>query len=326
MPQALRLGFLIDPLESLLPHHDTTFALMVEAHKRGHEVLVFEQEDLSYRAGRTHARMTRATFVHEPKLAAVRGDRRDEPVCSLDVVFMRKDPPADEEFMHATQLMELCGHPRPLMVNDPRGLRDANEKLFALLFPELTPITWVSRDVKVLRSFLDEVTPEAVLKPLDGFAGSGVVLLKKGDRNVASLLELHTGGGTRPALLQSYLNESREGDKRILMLDGEPIGAVLRVPPEDDVRANLAVGGRASATELTARDREICDRIAPVLRAHGLYFVGIDVIGDKLTEINVTSPTGLVEINQLHKVKLEEKVLSWVEKRVATRRERSAGQ
>ncbi|HYC15337.1 MAG TPA: glutathione synthase [Stellaceae bacterium] len=308
----LRFGFLIDPIETLIVGHDTTLAFMLECQRRGHEVHYFEQKDLTYRAGGVRAGAKRV------ELRRTRGDHfrvLEESaleLAALDVVFLRKDPPVDVEYLHATQLVELARG--PLFLNDPAALRDANEKLYVLRYPELIPRTLVSRDLAELRGFLRELDGEMVIKPVDGFAGRGVLHLRETDRNLNSLLELATGGGRVAIVAQQYLPASREGDKRIILLDGDPLGALLRIPQDNDVRGNLAAGGRSAKSTLTDREREICGTLAPDLRRRGLYFVGLDVIGGYLTEVNVTSPTGVEEINTLDEIVVESHVIDFVER------------
>jgi glutathione synthase len=314
----LRIGFLIDPIETLIVGHDTSLAFMLECQRRGHEVHYFEQRDLAYREGRVRAAAKRV------ELRRTKGEHYrvlEESaleLSTLDAVFMRKDPPVDVEYLHATQLVELA--PGPLVINDPAGLRDANEKLYVLRYPELIPRTLVSRDLAELRAFLRELGGEMVVKPVDGFAGRGVLHLRDSDRNVNSLLELATGGGRVAIVAQQYLSASREGDKRILLLDGEPLGAMMRIPLENDVRGNLAAGGRSAKSALTDREREICRTLAADLRRRGLYFVGLDVIGGYLTEVNVTSPTGIEEINALDETLAERQVIDFVERSSSQRR------
>jgi len=311
---SLRFGFLIDPVETLIVGHDTSLAFMLECQRRGHEVHAFEQKDLEYRDGAVSAaakrlELQRVKGAHYRIVAEGRIF-----LAELDVVFLRKDPPVDVEYLHATQLVELAAG--PLLVNDPAGLRDANEKLYVLRFTDLIPKTLVSRGVGELRAFLDELGGEMIIKPIDGFGGRGVLHVRRDDRNVNSLLELATAGGRVAIVAQEYLEASREGDKRIIVIDGEPAGAMMRVPQPDDVRGNLAAGGRSQKSALTDRDREICARLAPDLRRRGLYFVGLDVIGGYLTEVNVTSPTGIEEINALDEVVLERRMIDFVERRV----------
>jgi glutathione synthase len=318
----LTIGFLMDPLEQVLVHHDTTFALMRSAQERGHRLLSFGQDGLFHSGGQTQARAREVEVFdrqgHHFRIVA----EQELPLAALDVLWMRKDPPVDAAFLHATQLVEAIGGPAPVYVNSPTGLRTANEKLWALHFPELTPATLISRDLGQLRAFIDGSPDGAIVKPVDGHGGEGVVLLRGDDRNVPSILELLTARGREWAVAQAYVPAAREGDKRILLLDGEPIGGILRVPLETENRANMAVGGRPVKMELTPRDLEICTRLAPFLRREGLVFVGIDVIGDFLIEVNVTSPTGLAELARLDGGDPAGRILAHVERLVA---ERSAG-
>ena len=316
----LSLGFLMDPLEQVLVHHDTTFALMLAAQARGHRLLAFGQDGLFHQGGQVHA------HAREVRVKAEQGqhfqvvaEHPELPLGVLDVVWMRKDPPVDVAFLHATQLVEATGGRTPLFVNSPAGLRDANEKLWALHFPELTPETLVSRDLAQLKAFVQATKEGAIVKPVDGHGGEGVVLLRGDDRNTPSMLELLTARGRDWVVAQDYVTAAREGDKRILLLDGEPLGAILRVPLQTDHRANRAVGGQAVKAALTARDREICQKLAPALRRAGLLFVGLDVIGDALIEVNVTSPTGLAELARLDGGDPAGKIIAHVEGKVAER-------
>ena len=322
----LTIGFLMDPLETVLVHHDTTFALMRAAQTRGHRLLSFGQDSLFHEGGQVHARAREVEVFeqqgHHFRVIAA----REVPLGVLDVLWMRKDPPVDVSFLHATQLVEATGGRAPLYVNAPSGLRNANEKLWALHFPELTPETLVSRDLAQLRAFIDGAPEGAIVKPVDGFGGQGVVLLRRGDRNAPSVLELLTARGREWVVAQTYVPAAREGDKRILLLDGEPLGAINRVPLETENRANMAVGGQPVKSELTRRDREICARLAPALRREGLIFVGIDVIGDFLIEVNVTSPTGLAELARLEGGDPAGRILAHVERLVADRQASAAVQ
>lgn len=241
------------------------------------------------------------------------------PISSLDVLFMRKDPPVDVDFLHATQMVELCAGKAPVYINSPQGIRDANEKLFTLNFPDLMPETCVARERTVLTDFIQRHPAGTILKPIDGFGGKGIVFVSPEDRNTRSLLEMMTDGGRESIIAQAYVPQSRQGDKRIILVDGEPRGAVLRVPSEDDHRGNMAAGGKPVKTTLTAREQEICAKLKPKLLERGLLLVGIDVLGDFLTEVNVTSPTGLVEINTLDETCVETHVIAMAE-RLASRR------
>jgi glutathione synthase len=317
---ALCAAFLMDPLESIHPGHDSTLALMLECRRRGWEVACFEQRHLAYTGGGAMARMRRVEPLPRGKPPFRLLGEETRLLRDLDVLFLRKDPPVDADYLWATQLAELTGERGPLLVNHPSGLRDADEKLFPLRFPDLCPATLVSREPKAIRAFCLEQGGEAVLKPLGGFGGRGVLRLREGDPNLPSIVETATSGGTRPVLAQTWLRESAEGDKRILLVDGRPAGAVLRVPSPGDFRCNMAAGGRAQRAVLTGRDHEISARLEPELHSRGLLFVGIDVIGRWLTEVNVTSPTGIVEVDALDGVSVEAEVLD----RVVERLERGA--
>ena len=217
-------------------------------------------------------------------------------------------------------MLSLVDHTRTIVINNPRGLREANEKLYALNFPDVIPPSLVTSDMARLRAFMDELGGEMIVKPLDGAGGAGVFHVHRGDRNLHAILESATDTGRRLTMAQRYLPEIRRGDKRVVVLDGEPLGAVLRVPREDETRGNIHVGGATVKTDVNERERAICARLAPRLRADGLWFVGLDVIGDWLTEVNVTSPTGIQEINALDGVALEAKVIDFAEQRVAALR------
>ncbi|HEX8824474.1 MAG TPA: glutathione synthase [Archangium sp.] len=317
---ALTLGFLMDPLEAIRVDHDSTFALMLEAQRRGHQVRYFEQPWLRFGGSCAEARMRTVTVRREPGRHFDILDEQVHPISSLDVVFLRKDPPVDADFILATQLVELCGDKAPVYLNNPTGIRDANEKLFGLRFPDLMPETLISRDLAGLAQFVARHPQGTILKPVEGFGGQGIVFLQPGDRNTRSLLEILTLGGRKAIVAQAYLAESRQGDKRIIVVDGEPVGAVLRVPSQDDHRGNMAAGGTPVKTSLTPRELEICARLKPSLQERGLYFVGIDVIGDWLTEVNVTSPTGIAEIDKLDNTNVEAKVIDVAERLAGARK------
>jgi len=319
----MRFAFVMDPLERILPDKDTTFVFMLESLRRGHEVYYADPGDLFAHHTKAFARVRRAEVrrVAPEQRETVRFyqlfEERTEPLEWFDAVFMRKDPPFDLAYFFATQLLSLVDPRRTLVVNDPRGLREANEKLYALNFPSVIPESFVSSDPVRLKVFLEELGGEMIIKPLAGCGGSGVFHLHRGDRNLNALLETATDNGRQLLMAQRYLPAVREGDKRLIMLDGEPLGATLRVPREDEHRGNIHVGGTCVQSDVTARDREICAALAPRIRADGLYFVGLDIIGGFLTEVNVTSPTGVQEINSLNGVCLEAQVIDFVERRVA---------
>ena len=316
----MRFAFIMDPLERVLPDKDTTFMFMLESGRRGHEVYYVPADALwvhrcipHARARRAQVRRPSATQTGHYELFEERSTRLDW----FDAVFMRKDPPFDMAFFFATHVLSLIDPQRTLVVNDPRGLREANEKLYALNFPTVIPPSLITGDIALLKTFLAELGGEMIVKPLDGAGGAGVFHVHGGDRNLNAILESATDNGRRMIMAQRYQPEIRQGDKRIIVLDGEPLGGVLRVPRDDETRGNIHVGGATVKAPLSARDREICAALAPRLRADGLWFVGLDVIGDWLTEINVTSPTGIQEINTLDGVALEAPVIDFVEQRVA---------
>ncbi len=310
----LRIGFLMDPLAGIDIDADTTFAFMLEAQSRGHEVLFLESRGLAIRRGVPEARL-RAVELRRRRGDHFRlGEERTEALEALDVLFLRRDPPFDLEFFFDTHVVSLVDQQRTLILNSPRGLREANEKLYALHFPEITPESLVTSDMDLLRAFLRELDGEMIIKPLDGCGGAGIFHLRAGDRNLNSILEFATDHGRRRLMAQRYLPEVRAGDKRIILLDGEPKGAVLRVPDDLESRSNFHVGGAPARADLTERDREICATVAPRLARDGLVFVGLDVIGGYLTEINVTSPTGVQEIDRLDGIRIEADVIDWVER------------
>jgi glutathione synthase len=319
----MRFAFVMDPIDRILPDKDTTFMFMLEAGRRGHEVYYLLLDDLYVERTVPHGRVRRAEVRRPTSDDAAHHRLHEERTTRLDwfdAVFMRKDPPFDLTFFFATHVLGLIDPARTLVINRPSGLREANEKLYALNFPNVIPDSLVSHEPARLKTFMAELGGEMIVKPLDGAGGSGVFHVRQGDRNLNAILEASTLDGRRPIMAQRYLPEIRQGDKRIIVLDGEPLGAVLRVPREDETRGNIHVGGSVVRAPLTARDREICATLAPRLRADGLWFVGLDVIGDWVTEVNVTSPTGIQEINALDNVTLERPVIDFVEQRVAALR------
>jgi glutathione synthase len=305
MARPLKVAVQMDPIETITIDGDSTFALMLEAQKRGHALWHYEVRHLSLREGKTSldgARTERLTALARPvTVQRVRGAHHQFggppailDLATMDVVLMRQDPPFDMAYITATHMLEHI-HPATLVVNDPASVRDAPEKLLVTHFPELMPPTLITWDLEAIRSFRAEHR-DIIVKPLFGNGGAGVFRIREDDENLASLLEMHFARSREPLMIQRYEPAVRRGDKRIILIDGEPLGAINRVPAEGEARSNMHVGGRAEAVELTPRDREICTRIGPLLRERGLLFVGIDVIGDWLTEINVTSPTGIQEI------------------------------
>ena len=308
--------FIMDPVDRIDIKGDSTFVLMLECQARGHEVLYAHPRDLEQRGARV--------FVHAQGIEVRRdfGDhftlkpRRTLCLDDADAVFMRKDPPFDEHYLVSTWMLDRVDRAHTVMINEPQGLRDFNEKLAALRWPDLMTPTIVSANRPRIREFIAEHR-EVVVKPLLNAGGTGIIMLEAGDRNIGSVLDLLTREGTAMIEAQRYIPDVTRGDKRIILLNGEPLGAVNRVPAADDIRANMHVGGRAEAIGLSERDVEICQAVGPELARRGLVFTGIDVIGDYLTEVNVTSPTGLQEINRFDGVALEAKIIDWVEARRA---------
>ncbi len=308
----LQIAVIMDPLDRVDIDKDTTFVLMLEAQARGHEVLYTRAEDLYLKGGKVWARLWPIRLERSEEFYKL-GPAKELQLDSLDAVLMRKDPPYTMDYFYAAHLLSLVRG--AFVMNSGHGLREANEKLFALRFNEVTPPSLVTKEARRILEFLDELRGEAIVKPLDGCGGGGVFHLRRDDTNLTSLLEMSTKEGTEYVLVQKYLPEVRQGDKRVIVLDGEPLGAVLRVPRANEARSNIHVGGEAVKAAVSPRDREICETLKPSLQQLGLWFVGLDVIGDWLTEVNVTSPTCVQEINRLDGVKLESQVIDFVEKR-----------
>ncbi|BBD53503.1 MULTISPECIES: glutathione synthase [Planktothrix] len=323
----MKFAFIIDPIEKLNPSHDSSVALMEAAQLLGHEVWVTQAHQLNVIDGQTWALLTPVNLtpiirdqdrwrVEEPWFSV--GQSILQPLENMDSVFMRTDPPVTIPYLYATYLLDYINPEKTLVVNSPHGLRTANEKMYALQFKDCIPTTIVSRDKQVIREFVER-QGAAVLKPLGGKAGEGILFLEGSDRNLNSLIEISTQQGIYPVMIQTFLPEAKDGDKRIIVLNGEPIGAVNRIPTGQEFRGNMAVGGRVAKTEITDREREICQKLASKLVADGLYFVGIDIIGGYLTEVNVTSPTGIREIDLLDGVYLGKQVIEWVENKITNR-------
>ena len=298
MSQAsIALGVVMDPIATINIKKDTTFAMLLAAQARGWTLHYFEPADLYARGSEAFGR-SRRLHVQDDKTDWFRFlDQQELRLADLDVILMRKDPPFDLEYVYTTYLLELAERAGTLIVNRPQGLRDANEKCFALHFPQCIPPTLVSRDPARFKAFLAEYG-DVVVKPLDGMGGASVFRIKPDDPNRNVIVETLTDHGRRSAMAQRYLPEVVAGDKRILLIDGEPVPyALARIPQAGETRANLAAGGRGEGVALTARDRWLCAQVAPTLREKGLMFTGLDVIGDYLTEINVTSPTCVRELD-----------------------------
>ncbi|MGB8635013.1 MAG: glutathione synthase [Rhodanobacteraceae bacterium] len=291
------LLMLMDPIESIRPAKDTSLALLLEAQRRGYKLNITQQGDLALRNGQPWARMTEMRVHDDEEHWFDKLDSHWRPLQEVPLIFDRKDPPVDSHYIHDTRLLELAQRAGSRVVNDPQSLRDCNEKLFALQYPDCCAPSLVARDADALRQFVDQ-TGDVVLKPLDGMGGQSIFRSRAGDPNLNVILETLMGEHGNFVLAQKYLPEIAQGDKRILMIDGEPLDyALARMPQGTDFRGNLAAGGRGVGQPLSARDREIAARVGPELKRRGLLLVGLDVIGDWLTEINVTSPTCARELD-----------------------------
>lgn len=313
----LKIAFQMDPITHVNVNGDSTFDIALECFNRGHELWVYEPRDLSFEDGRVRARARAVEHVQR-----VQGDhvRLAAPAVldlhGVDVVFLRQDPPFDMSYITSTHILEHL-QPEVLVVNDPRHVRDAPEKLFVTMFEGLMPPTLITSDEREIRAFFERHNRDIVVKPLFGNGGAGVFRIRETAENLASLVELFQQVSRDPLMAQAFVPDVRNGDKRVILIDGEPIGAINRIPAEGEVRANMHVGGKAVESTLSERDLEICAIIGPELKRRGLVFVGIDVIGRYLTEINVTSPTGLQELRRFSGVDGSALIADWIEARRA---------
>lgn len=302
----MKIAFQMDPITGVDINADSSFRLAEEAQKRGHELFYYGPDQLAYEEGRITARGHWMTVQRVADQPAVLGEKVHVDLADMDVIWLRQDPPFDMHYITTTHLLDRLKDD-VLVVNDPFWVRNYPEKLLVLNFPDLTPPTTIARDLDTIKAF-KERHGDVILKPLYGNGGAGVFRLTPEDRNLTSLHELFTGFSREPLIVQKYLPDVSNGDKRVILVDGEPVGAINRVPAKGEVRSNMHVGGRPEKVGLTERDIEICKIIGPVLKEHGQIFVGIDVIGDYLTEINVTSPTGIQELERFDGVNIAEKV------------------
>lgn len=317
----MKIAFIIDPIERLDPTHDTSVAFMEAAQQLGHEVWITQANRLSVVGGKAYATLEKVTLVpvtlgENRWIAVDRWFQTEQPTFqaleTMDAVFMRTDPPVNTAYLYATYILDYIDPTKTKVINSPSGIRAANEKMYALQFTEAIPETIVTQEKRVILQFLEQ-QGTAVLKPLGGKAGEGILFLQSGDRNLNSMIEISTHQGTLPIMVQAYLPQAKDGDKRIILLNGEPLGAVNRIPTGNEFRGNMAVGGRSAQSDITDREREICAQLAPTLQKDGLYFVGIDVIGGYLTEVNVTSPTGIREIDRLNNTQLAVQVIESIQ-------------
>ncbi|MBT3792436.1 MAG: glutathione synthase [Rhodospirillales bacterium] len=315
---SLAVAFQMDPLEGVDVAADSTYMLAVEACARKHALYHYLPQEMSLTQGKVTAKARRFEVSHDKEAPFIVGPEETIDLATLDVILMRQDPPFDMAYITATHILEHI-HPQTLVVNDPIHVRNAPEKLFVTHFSDLMPETLISSDREQILKFR-EAYEDIIVKPLYGNGGAGVFHIKPGDENLNALLEMFTELYREPIVIQRYMPEVRDGDKRIILVDGIPAGAVNRVPAAGEARANLHVGGRAEKSPLTARDKEICAAIGPSLYEMGFVFVGIDVIGDTLTEINVTSPTGIQEINRFDGVQIESQIWDAIEARINARK------
>ncbi len=313
----VKLGVVMDPIGSINPKKDSTLAMLLAAQRRGWTLHYMELGDLLLRDGKPLAWM-RELNVQDDLADWYRfGAHGLQPLAELDVILMRKDPPVDNEYFYATHMLELAEAAGVLVANKPQSLRDANEKLYTAWFPQCTPPTLVARSAAEIRGFLNE-QQDIILKPLHGMGGHSIFRLHGGDHNINVVIETLTHLGSHYVMAQRFLPEIRDGDKRILLIDGEPVPyALARVPAPGETRGNLAAGGSGAGVALTTRDRWICEQVAPTLRHNGLLFVGLDVIGDYLTEINVTSPTCIRELDSLYGLDIAGQFMACLERRLA---------
>ncbi|MBC7006246.1 glutathione synthase [Photobacterium sp. BZF1] len=312
----IKLGIVMDPIESINIKKDSSFAMMLEAQRRGWEIHYMEMNDLSLEQGKAMARTRVVSLKEDPNGWFEFHSEQEIALSDLDAVLMRKDPPFDTEYIYATYILERAEDEGALIVNKPQSLRDCNEKLFTAWFPELTPTTVVTRRADKIKAFHQE-HGDVILKPLDGMGGSSIFRVMKGDPNVSVIIETLTNHGQNYCMAQTFVPDISNGDKRILVVDGEPMPYCLaRIPAKGETRGNLAAGGRGEARPISETDRKIAETVAPVLKEKGLIFVGLDVIGDKLTEINVTSPTCIREIEAAFDISITGKLMDAIERRI----------
>ncbi len=312
----IKLGIVMDPIGSIKVHKDSSFAMLLAAQKRGWELFYMEQDDLFLDDSRCHATMQKLSVRDEARDWYSLSEERTAAVDELDVILMRKDPPMNMEFIYSSFLLERAEAQGVLVVNSPAAIRDASEKLYTAWFSQCCPPTRVSRDAVRLKEFLAE-HGDIIVKPLDGMGGASVFRIQEDDPNLNVILETITANGRTSAMAQRYIPEITEGDKRILMINGEPFPhALARIPASGETRGNLAAGGRGEGVDLSERDRWICDQVGPALREQGLMFVGLDVIGDYLTEINVTSPTCIRELDTLYNADIAGQLMDAIEVRL----------
>ncbi|MGI9398959.1 MAG: glutathione synthase [Paracoccaceae bacterium] len=312
----MKIAFQMDPIEDVDINADSTFRLAEEAQNRGHDLYVYTPNDLTFNRGKITAKVRSISLKRKIGDHVNFGAVEILALSEFDVIWLRQDPPFDMGYITNTHLLDLIGQ-KTLIVNNPFWVRNLPEKLLVLEFPDLIPETVISRDLEEIKRFKNEFK-DIIIKPLYGNGGAGIFRLKEDDKNLTSLHELFSNMSSEPLIAQAFLPDVKKGDKRIILVDGEPVGAINRVPKAGETRSNMHVGGKAEPAKLSQRDREICRSIGPILKNRGQVFVGIDVIGDYLTEINVTSPTGIQELERFDKVNIAEMIWHAVEKKVGS--------
>jgi glutathione synthase len=307
----MKIAFQMDPITAVNINADSSFRLAEEAQRRGHSLFYYSADMLAFQEGTLTARGHKMHVQRVEGTPAILEPEEEVALSDFDVIWLRQDPPFDMHYITTTHLLDLV-HPKTLVVNDPFWVRNYPEKLLVLNFPDLTPPTTIARDLETIKAFKAK-HKDIILKPLYGNGGAGVFRLDEGDRNLSSLHELFTGFSREPLIVQKFLPDVSNGDKRVILVNGEPVGAINRVPAKGETRSNMHVGGRPEKIGLSDRDYEICAKIGPLLREKGQIFVGIDVIGDYLTEINVTSPTGIQELERFDGINVAEKIWQVIE-------------
>lgn len=311
------IGVVMDPIAGVRVEKDSTFAMMLAAQRRGWRLWHMEMNDLRYADGAARARMRGVRVQDDPTDWFELGEERDRELAELDVVLMRKDPPFDMEYIVATYLLEAAGEKGCLIVNDPQSLRDANEKVFTTRFPDFAPAMVISREKAELRRFLEH-QGRVVLKPLDGMGGRSIFVVERNDQNFSVIVETLTDNGQRYCMAQAFIPEIVDGDKRLLMIDGEPVPYVLaRIPRPGEARGNLAAGGRAEPRPMGEAERRIAEAVGPELRRRGILFAGLDIIGEHLTEVNVTSPTCIRELDKAYGLDIAGDLMDRIEEKIA---------
>ena len=313
----IKLGVVMDPIGSINPKKDSTLAMLLAAQARGWQLYYMEQNDLFVRDGQAFANTTQISVNDDLDQWFQNGEQQCLNLADLDVILMRKDPPLDLQYIHTTYILELAETAGTLIVNKPQSLRDANEKLYTAWFPQCCPVSLVSRSKALLRAFLEE-QKDIIVKPLEGMGGMSIFRLSLNDPNISVVLETLTENESQFIMAQRYIPEIAQGDKRILLVDGEPMPyALARIPAKGETRGNIAAGGRGEGIALTERDYWICEQVAPTLKKKGLIFVGLDVIGDYLTEINVTSPTCIRELDKQFGLDIGAKLMDAIDARLS---------